>query len=60
MAAMPTWVRAVIRMPTIVMTSITRDRPVAMAMSDQAPPVLLKIASTDGPRTSTPATAPMM
>ena len=48
------------RMPTIVMISITSDTPVAMAMSPHTPAELLKIASTDGPRTSTPATAPTM
>jgi hypothetical protein len=60
-AAMPTCVRAVIRIPTIAITSMRSDIPVAMATSVQVLPELeVKTARTDGPRTSTPATAPMM
>jgi hypothetical protein len=52
---------AVIRIPTIAITSMTSEMPTAMATSVQVLPELeVKTARTDGPRTSTPATAPMM
>ena len=60
-AAMPTCVRAVMRIPTIAITSMRSEMPVAMATSVKVLPELeVKTARTDGPRTSTPATAPMM
>lgn len=59
-AAIVTWVRAVMRIPATATASMTTDRPVAIAMSAAVLPVLLvNTASTEGPMTSTPATAPM-
>lgn len=55
--AMPTWVRAVIRIPITARTVITRPTAVAIAMLPQVLVALLpKTASTDGPSTSTPLT----
>ena len=55
--AMPTWVRAVILMPMIAISSITKMTAVAIRMFGQ---VLvaesLKMASTDGARITTPET----
>src|ERR1700751_4746906 len=57
--AMPTWVRAVIRMPTPAITSMIRHPAVSMptlaqALVDDEP----NTASTDGPSTSTPLSVP--
>ena len=38
--AMPTWARAVMRMPTTAITSMTRATPVAMPISAQVLPEL--------------------
>src|SRR5215813_4449317 len=61
-AAIPTWVLAVILIPATAITSMTTETIVAMPMSVHALPELAgepSTASTDGPITSTPATAPM-
>ena len=56
---MPTWVRAVILMPTIAITIMIRMMAVLIRMSGH---VLVDVepntASTDGARTTTPETAP--
>jgi hypothetical protein len=58
--AMPTWVRAVIRMPTTAITSTTSPRPVAIPTFPQVLVALSpKMASTLGPSTSTPLTVAM-
>jgi hypothetical protein len=59
--AMATWVRAVSRMPATAITSIARVITVAMEMSAHGPPGgrELMTASTLGPMTSTPLTAPV-
>ena len=58
---MPSWVRAVILIPTIAMASTTTARAVSMAMFPQ---VLLELlpnaASTVGARISTPLIVPRM
>jgi hypothetical protein len=60
-SAIATWTRAVIRMPTTAITSITSPAAVAMPTLGQ---VLVAddpaIASTDGPRTTTPLSVPTM
>ena len=60
-AAMPIWVRAVMRMPTIAIASMTTHEAVSMPILAQ---VLVEVepntASTDGPRTTTSATVPTM
>ena len=55
--AMTTWVRAVSLMPT---TAIVHEHPDAVAMATSANFVseALKMASTDGPSTSTPLSVP--
>src|SRR5216683_5853179 len=58
--AIATCVRAVIRMPTIAITSITRMTAVAMPIFGPVPAELEpKTARTDGARTTTPASDPM-
>ena len=58
-AAMPTWVRAVMRMPMIAITSMTRMTAVLMRIFGHVlVAAVLKMASTDGARTTTPEIAP--
>jgi|GEM_PF-5060671 hypothetical protein len=56
---MPTWIRAVIRMPTIAITTMIRRMAVLIRMFGH---VLVDVepntASTDGARTTTPETTP--
>ena len=57
----PTWVRAVMRMPMIAITSMPRITTVSMArFGTIAVVVEPKTASTDGPRTTVVLTVPMM
>ena len=58
---MPTWVRAVMRMPTTAITSMTRPTAVPMAIHAQVLVVVEpKTARTDGPSKRISATVPMM
>jgi hypothetical protein len=60
MNAMPTWVRAVILMPTIAITSMMTPTAVPMAIFAHALTELApKTARTEGPSTSTPLTVAM-
>jgi len=59
-AAIPIWVRAVIRMPTTAIASMIRHSAVSMPILAQASAELdPNTASTDGPRTTTSATVPI-
>src|SRR5579863_3101256 len=56
--AMTTWVRAVSLMPTTAIVVMTTPMAVAMATSAHLVSEALKMASTDGPSTSTPLSVP--
>ncbi len=58
---MPTWVRAVIRMPMTAITSMTRQTAVPIAIPAQAlAAVEPKTARIDGPSSRISATVPTM
>jgi len=59
-AAIPIWVRAVIRIPATAIASMIRHSAVSIPVLAQASAELEpKTASTDGPSTTTSATVPI-
>ena len=59
-AASPTWVRAVIRMPTTAMISMTTPTATPIVTLAAVEVLAPNTASTEGPSSSTSATVPMM